>query len=101
MRANPTKACTTENPARGIRLRFQRTEVILRCAFRLCNTVCRLSCPPYKTITSQHLLFLERIGGQYLASIGPASAKPYSQVADSDARDVDLGGWGNRYYGKR
>ena len=40
-----------------------------------------------ETITSQHLLFLEPIGGQYLASIGPATAK---KLADSDARDVDF-----------
>ena len=34
--------------------------------------------------------FVEPIGAKYLDSIEPATGKPYSQVADSDARDVDL-----------
>jgi len=34
--------------------------------------------------------FVEAIGGCYLDNIEPATGKPYSQVADSDARDVDL-----------
>jgi aminomuconate-semialdehyde/2-hydroxymuconate-6-semialdehyde dehydrogenase len=34
--------------------------------------------------------FIEPIGGKYLDNIEPATGKPYSQVADSDARDVDL-----------
>src|ERR1700741_5209935 len=34
--------------------------------------------------------FVAPIGGQYLDNIEPATGKPYSQVADSDARDVDL-----------
>src|SRR4029077_11842083 len=34
---------------------------------------------------------VEPVGGQYLDNIEPATGKPYSQVADSDARDVDLG----------
>src|SRR2546430_11736456 len=34
--------------------------------------------------------FIEPVGGQYLDNIEPATGKPYSQVADSDARDVDL-----------
>src|SRR5438874_6987114 len=34
--------------------------------------------------------FVEPVGGQYLDNIEPATGKPYSQVADSDARDVDL-----------
>src|SRR5438876_3814715 len=34
--------------------------------------------------------FVEPLGGQYLDNIEPATGKPYSQVADSDARDVDL-----------
>src|SRR4029450_4266093 len=33
---------------------------------------------------------VEPIGGKYLDNIEPATGKPYSQVADSDARDVDL-----------
>jgi len=33
--------------------------------------------------------FVEPIGGKYLDSIEPATGKPYSQVADSDARDVE------------
>ena len=34
--------------------------------------------------------FVEPISGQYLDNIEPATGKPYSQVADSDAHDVDL-----------
>jgi len=34
--------------------------------------------------------FVEPIGGSYLDNVEPATGKPYSQVADSDARDVDL-----------
>lgn len=34
--------------------------------------------------------FHEPIGGRYLENIEPATGKPYSQVADSDARDVEL-----------
>src|SRR5438874_1882522 len=34
--------------------------------------------------------FVEPIGGKYLDNIEPATGKRYSQVADSDARDVDL-----------
>jgi aminomuconate-semialdehyde/2-hydroxymuconate-6-semialdehyde dehydrogenase len=34
--------------------------------------------------------FREPVGGKYLDNIEPATGKPYSQVADSDARDVDL-----------
>jgi aminomuconate-semialdehyde/2-hydroxymuconate-6-semialdehyde dehydrogenase len=34
--------------------------------------------------------FVEAIGGKYLDNVEPATGKPYSQVADSDARDVDL-----------
>jgi aminomuconate-semialdehyde/2-hydroxymuconate-6-semialdehyde dehydrogenase len=34
--------------------------------------------------------FVEPIGGEYLDNIEPATGKPYSQVAGSDARDVDL-----------
>ena len=33
--------------------------------------------------------FVEPIGGKYLENIEPATGKPYSQVADSDARDVE------------
>ncbi len=33
--------------------------------------------------------FVEPIGGKYLDNIEPATGKSYSQVADSDARDVD------------
>lgn len=35
-------------------------------------------------------LFVEPVGGKYLDNIEPATGKPYSQVADSDARDVEL-----------
>src|SRR3989442_1742933 len=35
--------------------------------------------------------FVEAVGGTYLDNIEPAPGKPYSQVADSDARDIDLG----------
>jgi aminomuconate-semialdehyde/2-hydroxymuconate-6-semialdehyde dehydrogenase len=34
--------------------------------------------------------FVEPISGKYLDNVEPATGKPYSQVADSDARDVDL-----------
>ncbi len=34
--------------------------------------------------------FVEPLGGKYLDNIEPATGKPYSQVADSDGRDVDL-----------
>src|SRR5438552_9803904 len=34
--------------------------------------------------------FVESVGGKYLDNIEPATGKPYSQVADSDGRDVDL-----------
>ena len=34
--------------------------------------------------------FVEPIGGKYLDNIEPATGKPYSQVADSDAHDIDL-----------
>src|SRR5438105_8564351 len=34
--------------------------------------------------------FVEPVGGKYLDNIEPATGRPYSQVADSDARDVDL-----------
>jgi len=34
--------------------------------------------------------FTEPLGGKYLDNIEPATGKPYSQVADSDGRDVDL-----------
>ena len=32
---------------------------------------------------------MEAIGGKYLDNLEPATGKPYSQVADSDARDVE------------
>src|SRR6266853_1959058 len=34
--------------------------------------------------------FVEPVGGRYLDNIEPATGKPYSQAADSDAQDVDL-----------
>jgi aminomuconate-semialdehyde/2-hydroxymuconate-6-semialdehyde dehydrogenase len=34
--------------------------------------------------------FIEPVGGKYLDNIEPATGKPYSQVPDSDARDVEL-----------
>lgn len=34
--------------------------------------------------------FIEPISGHYLDNIEPATGEPYSQVPDSDARDVDL-----------
>jgi hypothetical protein len=34
--------------------------------------------------------FVEPISGRYLDNVEPATGKPYSQVADSDANDVDL-----------
>jgi len=32
--------------------------------------------------------FVVPVGGNYLDNIEPATGKPYSQVADSDARDI-------------
>src|SRR5256714_1780718 len=34
--------------------------------------------------------FVEPVGGKYLDNIEPATGQPYSLVADSDAKDVDL-----------
>src|SRR6478609_2441806 len=34
--------------------------------------------------------FVEPLGGRYLDNVEPATGKAYSQVADSDTRDVDL-----------
>ena len=34
--------------------------------------------------------FVEPVSGKYLDNVEPATGKPYSQVADSDAHDVDL-----------
>ncbi|PYK99904.1 MAG: 2-hydroxymuconic semialdehyde dehydrogenase, partial [Verrucomicrobia bacterium] len=34
--------------------------------------------------------FVEPVGGKYLDNIEPATGKPYSRVADSDTRDVEL-----------
>jgi aminomuconate-semialdehyde/2-hydroxymuconate-6-semialdehyde dehydrogenase len=34
--------------------------------------------------------FVEPVGGKYFDNIEPATGKPYSQVADSDSRDVEL-----------
>src|SRR4026208_812034 len=34
--------------------------------------------------------FVEPVGGKYLDNIEPATGKPYSQVPDSDAGDVEL-----------
>ncbi len=34
--------------------------------------------------------FAEPVGGKYLDNMEPATGKPYSQVADSDVRDLDL-----------
>jgi aminomuconate-semialdehyde/2-hydroxymuconate-6-semialdehyde dehydrogenase len=34
--------------------------------------------------------FIVPVGGKYLDNIEPATGKPYSQVADSDGRDVEL-----------
>jgi aminomuconate-semialdehyde/2-hydroxymuconate-6-semialdehyde dehydrogenase len=51
--------------------------------------------PPMKTSQTRIQNFIDGefsqpIGGKYLDNIEPATGKPYSQVADSDARDVDL-----------
>jgi aminomuconate-semialdehyde/2-hydroxymuconate-6-semialdehyde dehydrogenase len=34
--------------------------------------------------------FVEPVGGKYIDNIEPATGKPYSQVADSDGRDVNV-----------
>jgi aminomuconate-semialdehyde/2-hydroxymuconate-6-semialdehyde dehydrogenase len=46
-----------------------------------------------KLITIQNFIngeFVEPVGGKYLDNIEPATGQPYSQVPDSDARDVEL-----------
>src|SRR5438552_2208128 len=51
------------------------------------------SCSYSMTPTIQNFIdgqFIEPVSGRYLDNIEPATGKPYSQVADSDARDVDL-----------
>src|SRR6266705_6071720 len=51
------------------------------------------SCSYSMTPTIQNFIdgqFIEPVSGKYLDNIEPATGKPYSQVADSDARDVDL-----------
>jgi acyl-CoA reductase-like NAD-dependent aldehyde dehydrogenase len=45
---------------------------------------------PIKFGTSSTGQLVEPAGGKYLDNIEPARGKAYSQVADSDARDVDL-----------
>ena len=45
---------------------------------------------PIKFGTSSTGQLVEPAGGKYLDNIEPATGKAYSQVADSDARDVDL-----------
>ena len=47
---------------------------------------------PTETIKIRNFIdgkFLEPAGGKYLDNIEPATGKPYSQVPDSDARDVE------------
>ena len=34
--------------------------------------------------------FVQPVGGKYLDNIEPATGKPYSQVPDSNGRDVEL-----------
>jgi aminomuconate-semialdehyde/2-hydroxymuconate-6-semialdehyde dehydrogenase len=34
--------------------------------------------------------FIDPVGGKYLDNVEPATGKPYSKVADSDGRDVEL-----------
>ena len=49
--------------------------------------------PIGKTIQIRNFIngeFVEPAGGKYIDNIEPATGKPYSQVADSDAKDVDL-----------
>lgn len=48
---------------------------------------------PTKTFQIRNFIdgkFVAPVGGKYLENIEPATGKPYSQVADSDSRDVDL-----------
>ena len=54
--------------------------------------------------------FVEPVGGKYIDNIEPATGKPYSQVADSDGRDIDLavaaaekafGDWSKKPAGER
>src|SRR5438034_10585719 len=51
------------------------------------------SCSYSMTPTIQNFIdgqFIEPVSRRYLDNVEPATGKPYSQVADSDARDVDL-----------
>src|SRR5450631_2696271 len=53
---------------------------------------------PWKTVSDEPFQirnfidgeFIAPVGDKYLDNIEPATGKPYSQVADSDSRDVDL-----------
>src|SRR3954465_1660316 len=48
---------------------------------------------PAETLTIRNFIdgqFLEPVSGKYLDDIEPATGKPYAQVADSDAQDVEL-----------
>jgi len=48
---------------------------------------------PTKTVPIRNFIdgeFVEPVSGNYLDNIEPATGKPYSQVADSDSRDVEL-----------
>src|SRR3954451_3594081 len=48
---------------------------------------------PAETVTIRNFIdgqFVEPIGGNYLDNIEPATGKTYSQVPDSDGRDVEL-----------
>src|SRR5450631_3187205 len=53
---------------------------------------------PWKTVSDEPFKipnfidgqFVEPVGGKYFDNIEPATGKPYSQVADSDSRDVEL-----------
>lgn len=48
---------------------------------------------PTKTFQIRNFIdgqFVAPVGGKYLENIEPATGKPYSQVAESDSRDVEL-----------
>jgi len=45
---------------------------------------------PFRTRNFIDGQFVEPVSGKYLDNIEPATGKPYSQVSDSDAHDVDL-----------
>ncbi len=78
-RARLQRRADRKNFARELAARFAPDTV----ALRIMTTLERIQ----NFIDGQ---FVEPVGGKYLDNIEPATGKPYSQVPDSDARDVEL-----------